>query len=228
LVIIMKEHKNFELIATKFRDRILAVDQIGKIGDRIGRLMSVHCERHLFIPTALQFSRISVETPPAVLSLLMDGHLAHCAILLRWYVEMAHLYWFLWRKPSEFEAWKSGRQIRPKDVKAFFISEKLPPWKNAYDDWSNFVHGNHDFLDQFHLLASRTPNSPAQEILIGSILVNVAFISQKINVFSLQILGKIIDVDEIAAIQTACKPIDLALITMKEEQRRAEEELMKT
>lgn len=211
---------------TLYSKRLQIVSKITSLTDQIGRLLSKHHSKEKFIPTALQFARVFVETADALITLSKLGHIAQAYALLRWYLELSHLLLFLYQNSDKYEDWLNGEQIRPKKIGRYFEKSRLPTWKTTYQDWSNVLHGNSVFLENYHSIAQRTPKSNGQVMLVGNILINVAFITQKANYFLLDLLHPIAQRDELEPLLKASDEFDKVLRLLLTEQLNAEAKLM--
>jgi hypothetical protein len=152
------------------------------------RLLNIVADKNDFILTASQFSTLSFECLFGISEALEKGYFAQCEVLVRWYLELCHIYRYLWQNPQEFVKWQSGKRIRPKDVGKFFEKMGLESAKETYEALSNAVHGNDGFINYYYSRSFSSPKNEFQIIFLGKLLVNLMFIAQKFNYVSYQIL----------------------------------------
>jgi hypothetical protein len=181
-------HKFDSLLQSEFSRHMDVINQVADLCDEMGRLLSENYGKEDFIDAVLQFAKISVETPMCIINSLKTGHLAHAHILLRWYLELAHLILYLWKDPQAYNDWKLGKQIRPRKIGEFFDSIGFATWKESYEEWSKVVHCKYEIVDNYHNIASRTPTNEVQSLILGQALRNTMFISHKCN----YVFGKIL------------------------------------
>ena len=209
----------------RFSDQMSVIRRTTELINHMGGLLSVRHEKDKFLETALQFARIAVETPESIVSILRSGHIAQAHVLLRWFLELAHLCYYLWQNPSEHVKWINGEQIRPGKIGKFLEKVEFNSWHSTYEDRSNLVHGNSVFVDHYHVIAKRTPNSEGQLLLIGSALTNVMWITHKLNYVFGKVLQPFIG-DVYGTLVQRYNELQDIIMKMTEEQVRSEKLLI--
>lgn len=205
----------------RFSDQMSVIRRTTELINHMGGLLSVRHEKDKFLETALQFARIAVETPESIVSILRSGHIAQAHVLLRWFLELAHLCFYLWQNSSEYGKWLNGEQIRPGKIGKFFETAKLASWQSTYGDWSNVVHGNSMFVENYHVVAKRTRTSEDQVLLIGSVLMNLMWITHIFN----YVCGKALQPhigDEFLTLAKRYNELEEIIMKMSDEQNRNE------
>jgi hypothetical protein len=167
--------------AGEFEDRIRLINDILRLTDRLAKQLEANVGHDEFVPTAIEFARINAEAPASITLLAREGNLAQAHVLLRWHLEMSHLLWYLWRKPDELQKWRAGNWIRPKEIGKSLDARERKAMRGAYDDWSNAVHCNTEFIENHAVIAKVTPKTEVQMMIVGAVLMDVAFIGQMTN-----------------------------------------------
>lgn len=209
-----------------FKEHTSLLDGIIKQTDELGRLTSKHIEKDQFFHYMIQFAKIAVETPECLICLLRKGNISQCYILLRWYLEICHLCYYLWKKPSKFEKWKKGKQISPSEVRNFLTKKELQSWKDTYKDWSNIAHGNEIYLYNLDITAKRTPADNNQVLILGNAILNILVLTQKLNHVFGKALQPHLEVNKWNKIATLYKKHDDNIFLLTEFQLSEERKLM--
>jgi len=190
--------------------------------DKIGRLLSKHHADDDFLPTAIQFAKVCVETPDAIIRLAKSGDIAPSYVLLRWYLEQCHLLWYLWKNPDQYKKWLSKTRITPGEIGRYFESVSLQTWRDSYVDWCNVVHGNAPYLERYSLIARRSPKDEGQVLILGQILFCVAVLTQKMNMFLVDTVHSVAKQEEWVSLEPMFREINQSLDQMSAEQQRVE------
>ena len=221
----MNVNKFQAVLNNKFSDQLAMIRRTTELADEMGHLLSSHHGKSRFITTALQFAQIAVETPQCIVTIITTGHIAQAHVLLRWFLELAHLCYYLWQNPSEHVKWINGEQIRPDKIGKFLEKVEFNSWHSTYEDWSNVVHGNSVFVDHYHVIAKRTSISEGQLLLIGSALTNVLWITHKLNYVFGKVLQPFIG-DVYSTLVQRYNELQDIIMKMTEEQVRSEKLLI--
>lgn len=201
------------------------LSDVNHLTNDFGRLLSENHEKAPFASTSLQFARIAVETPDAIVRLLEAGNIAQSYVLLRWYLEMANLCFFLWKNPEAFEEWSNGDQVRPRDARQFISDCGFQSLASSYSEWSHVVHGNAKYVSSSWTIAQRTPMSEGKYLVIGSALINLICLSQRFNYVLGQLLREEIGLD-INKLAERYNELDNNILALSKEQQKAEDHLM--
>lgn len=213
-------------LKTKYAEYLLLIKDIVHLTDDLDKLITKNLKKNAFLKTTIQFAKIAVETPSCIIQNLKIGYLSHVFILLRWYLEMNHLCLYLWKNPDEYRAWQNGKQIRPKNIGKYIKGIGFHPCKEIYQEWSNVIHGNSSFIDNYHVLANMSPKNENAIVLIGNALMNTIWVSQKYN----YLLGKIIQPhlrNEYENIVLRYNRLDERIDNLIQEQNQLENKIMK-
>jgi hypothetical protein len=165
----------------RFGEQLELLHDVSSLTNTMGRLLSENAGRGDFAETSLHFAMMTAESPANILRTLRDGYIAHAVVLSRWYLEMAHLCFYLWSNPDAHKEWLAGKNVRPKDIGQWFNKMGFPTWKETYDDWSNVVHNNSLVVSAYHTIAARTPVSEGQFLVASQLIRNLLFITTKLN-----------------------------------------------
>lgn len=165
----------------RFKLHLELLGEVGQLTEDMGRLLAKNVSADKFIVTALQFAKICSDTSPNIMRNLRDGQIAHAVVLVRWFLEMAHLCHYLWQNPEQHQGWLAGQQVHPKTVRKWFTEKGYATWGESYSDWSNFVHGNSVFVENYTSVAVRTPTNERQLLIVSYVLRNLLFLSTKLN-----------------------------------------------
>jgi len=187
--------KYTSIFQDKYKEHVDLLNAIIEQTDRLGKLTSQNIEKEMFFHYMIQFAKIAIETPEGLICLLERGNISQCYVLLRWYLEICHLCYYLWQNPSKLEIWKKGNQISPGEVRGFLMKMKLQSWKETYNDWCNVVHGNEVFLNAFDIVAKKTPVNSNQILILGNAFLNIIVLTQKFNYVFGKALQPYIEVD---------------------------------
>lgn len=187
-------------------DYVRVVEQVNDLTDELGSLVAevANATGDRFHFFCVCFAQIAAETPDALLRLLREGHITQCVIILREYLELSSLFLYIWMNPVEFGKWAAGANIPAKQVREFLKSSGFATWYETYHDWSNFVHGNAQFVRHFEAFSQRNTRQESIEIPIGHVLMNTAYLNHKFN----HILGKVVqesDQIEVARLNQSLK-----------------------
>ena len=134
-----------------------------------------------FYETAVHFTRINIEAIDAIFNLLKKGNITESVVLLRWQLEIGHLFFYLSYNKEQYDQWLSGTQFRPKIIGEFLEKKGLASWKDMYTDWSNVTHGNSLYVENCAVVSKMTPLEKDQIILLSQLLRNLMFTSHKIT-----------------------------------------------
>jgi len=165
----------------QFAKSLYLIQEMGRLTDKLGAVLVDHQDISPFAPTAVQFALIARETPNAIIELLRRGYLGQPYVLLRWYLEMAHLSYYLWQNPDRHSAWLLGKDVKPGSVRKFMRKEGFPDWGGVYDEWSGLVHGSAKLLLNYHKLERLGRKRSEHEVIIGNALVYLMWYGQKTN-----------------------------------------------
>lgn len=210
----------------RFKDRIETLERVTALTNTLGRQLSKVHKHGEFIETAIQFAKIAVDTPSAIMDLVVKGNIAHAQLLLRWLLEHSHLLWYLGNNEAQYAKWKAGKKVHPEDVGRFFADSGMPTWESPYDEWSNVVHGNSIFVNNYWTIARRTPKSEGQCVLVGNAIVNALFLTMQINYFLTDTLKPYLSTDELGDIGSTTKLLEKELKAHWDSQLSNERKLM--
>ena len=136
----MRESKT-ERFAVEFEseygDWIRTIGKVHQLTRQIGRVILTCQEQSRFLHTSLRLTELCFEAVPEIIGLARRGAIAPSYVLLRWLVELAHLYWYLANNPDQYTNWCTGGKVRPKCIGRFFRDQKIPGWRLTYEEWSN-------------------------------------------------------------------------------------------
>lgn len=170
---------------SEFKDRyakeLSILHDVRSLTEESERLLRVVRRHEDFLSTAFAFARISVESIDCVSTCLRRGHIGQSYVLLRHYLELSHLTHYLWSNREEYEKWLRGEEVRAREIGKHFEKQGFASWKETYGDWSNAVHGNSVFVQNYHEICQAFPISEGQNVLVGNALISMMYIAHKLN-----------------------------------------------
>ena len=209
-----------------FVAHIKTISKIMNLTDEIGTQLTNFSDRNHFYKTSLNFARICIETPEAIITLVRYGFLSHTCLLLRWFIESSHLLLYLWDNKCKYQEWLSGKQIRAQEIGKYFATRGLPTWEKDYEEWCNIVHCNNGFIKCYHINAITTIANNVHKVEIGNIILNAAYIALEMNKFLITILASELPDEKMGYFEKLLTEIAIELTTLREEQQAAEKRLM--
>jgi len=180
----IKSGKFEQEFSDRFARHIGILGEIRKQTLKMGPMLEEHKEKDEFIETAKQFALINIDSPSCIVACLRSGHIGQAHVLLRWFLEMCHLCYFLWKNPDDYKEWLAGKWKKPSEIGKFFEKMGLATWRKDYEEWSNIVHGNSNVVTKYHTISNVVEVNEGQVILVGQALRNLLFTSHKFtNIF---------------------------------------------
>ncbi len=222
-----------KILQSELSELVETVERIKKLTNLCGKTLSKIIKENghkndNFIETALQFNRISYESTDAIILILKNGNISESIVLLRWYLEYAHLFFYLSKNSDEYEKWLRGKEIRPQTIGKFFESQGIPTWEDTYSDWSDVTHANSRFVEKCSSVSRMNPVIDDMLILsLGQILIRLMIMSMKILYVIGPTLKPILDVSEYNKIFIEYNELDDIVIELNESQKKWEDELLK-
>ncbi len=172
----------------EFKEIVELIEEIAGLTRQIKGLLEIIVDRTEIIGTALDVADLSVESVDAIMINLRKGYISQAEILIRWYLELSHLFYYLWKNPSRFKEWLNGKKIKPKKIGEFFEKEKMPSWRDVYEFLSEIVHNNEKFVSYHYGVDINTAKDQRQIMLVGKLLIIIAYLSCKIDHVLLKII----------------------------------------
>ncbi len=215
----------------RLSEAVKLVVEVREVCNSCGRLLdnSLNQGKHgdnNFYVTALQFTRINYDTIACIKHGIQSGFLTQSFVLLRWHLELAHLFYYLWKDQEAYRRWVQGEQIRPREIGKFIEEEGSATWEETYLDWSNVTHGNALYVENCFTISRMTPIDDKQVILAGHALRNLMFMGHKINMVSGNLLKELVDVAEYNPIAEKYNSLDDDIWAYSHKQNREEDEML--
>jgi hypothetical protein len=168
---------------------------------------------------------MSLESVDAIKLNLRKGYVSQAGILIRWYLELSHLFYYLYMNPEKLIEWFGGRKIRPGEIGKYFEKEQLQSWRDAYELLSNIVHLNQKFVSGHYRFFHETPKDQIQIMLVGKLLIYAANLSCKINAVLTKIIRPYLDSDY-SEIEEMYKTHEKKIIELWEQRNIIENKIM--
>lgn len=209
-------------------DAVLLVNRVrelcNKCCDEISNDLEEGTQREKqFVATGLYFSRINYDAIDGIMNSIKYGFIDQSMVLLRWHLELSHLYYFLWKDQEAYQRWLTGTQFHPKEISKVFIEKNYATWQKPYSIWSDITHGNAKYVENCLTISREARVSGSQIIDVARILRSLTFNGQKINSVSANILKGIADTIKYNPIAKQYNLLEHDILTFYEEQNNRSE-----
>lgn len=203
-----------DAFAGEFSEAVRLVHEVRRVCNSCKNLLRTtigsggHGEQK-FVETGLQFVRINHDALSSIKDSIESGHLAQSFVLVRWHLELSHLFCFLWKNPDDYERWKGGGQIRPSEVGEFFTRQGMATWESVYDICSDVAHGNAKYIEKASGISYMAPIDVDLLSDVDTALKYLMITGHKINMIGISLLKNIAPVSEYNALAKAYETLEL-------------------
>lgn len=167
---------------SEYSEYVSIINRTIDFTSELKRLLGIIQHRTDFIDTCLNIADISYDNVNSILLILKDGYIAQAQASIRFYLELSHLFFFLYKNPERFQEWKNGEEVRPQEIGKFFAREKLQTWFETYEELSGtIIHPSFLFVSKYYGISPSTPKDELQSVLVGRILLQLAYLACKVN-----------------------------------------------
>jgi hypothetical protein len=174
----VQKYPNYD---NRFAGQLSLLNETNRLFLQLAILLQVHNDKDQYFPIARKFYLLATDISKTILLCLKNGQIASAIVLLRWYLEIVHLCYFLWQNTKRRNDWLAGEKIEPREIREFIKSFGHADWKETYSDWSNFVHGNAPFIMNYNGSHNYGGNKEGNDIFYGKVFVNILFMTHKLN-----------------------------------------------
>lgn len=194
-------------------DAFCLLERIKEVTNHCGQglnsaLKSVKGKENDFLETAMHFTRINYEAQDSIYKILEMGHISEGIVLLRWLLEIGHLYYYLWQNEDEFIKWLNGKEIRPSTVRIYLEKHGYATWRNVYGEWSDITHANCSYIKNCFTISRMAKIDKGQKIILSQALRNLMYCSQKINLVTGNILKELLPIESYNEIASECNNLE--------------------
>lgn len=218
------------VLNSQLPDAVKILERVKALTNECGKLLASALkkdENNQVCRTALHFTRLNYEAVDCIFMCLKAGHLAEVYVLLRWLLEICHLFYYLSKNCAKFIKWLSGEEIKPKTIGQYFENEGLASWKKSYAEWSNVTHANSVFVEKSFLTSRMNPENDGQILLLSRTLRNLMYTAHKINTTSANILKESISVEKYNVIAKEYMALEDQILAFSDEHNKREAMRMK-
>ncbi len=221
-----------EKLNAEFPEALSILARVRKLSNLCGKTLTDFVERgdhkgDEFYESACHFNRINYEANDSILMLLRAGHIIESVVLLRWHLEVGHLFYYLANNRPKYKEWLAGKGIRPSTIGKFFKKQGFATWFETYADWSNFTHVNSRFVDCSYNLSRMKPTDETQTIALSRMLRDLMFTSLKVCWVNEKLLKRVLPSSEYVHIVAEYNDLEKLVLKYSEEHNERESEKMK-